>query len=687
MALNLAASAFTSMSDSTNSTSSAIPTHLLESLVPGFGTARSIVWSYSGIDITYIVTWCVLLFALGSGARYVWEIVYDSVILQYCVATVSIQANERLNDEILSWMSAHVSRGSRFVAAQSARTGDDNIIDPYAYSSRNKRPRLTKEDYDERTPPVKYFPSLGTHWFWFRGRLFMFQRGQFTIFSRNTRSLYTEFARGGEPLVIMCFGRSLKPLQDFVQHCKAYAEEAKQMMTAVHVKGDKYRYPDSWGQTVMRPARSLETINMDEDSKRDIIKDVDAYMHPSARHFYGSRGIPFRRGYLFHGPPGTGKTSFSLALAGHCKLDLYMLSLANGSLEEDDLNRMFALLPPRCVVLLEDIDSAGIKRESSDDDDDEIPHYRSGRSISLSGLLNAIDGTSSQEGRILIMTSNQPEKLDPALVRPGRIDKKVFFGYINKPSAKQLFMRMFSSVGREDGADIGLALIDEKVEDLQSLANRFAQSIPEEKLTPAELQGFLLAHRSSPTSAVEEVAAWVEEELRLQEERRRAEEEKVRKKAEKKKLKKALKALEKEIDAESDGDDAREAPAGDEETNGREQSAAMKTGEPIEETKNESSAVGDAGSDPLDVENADAMVTAVDNSTRMMLNSAVSPDDSVNKSGAPRAEDEGSGNSSEYDELSASDLEDNKKQVNTVDSKDDTDANSEMDGEDKDAEP
>lgn len=159
---------------------------------------------------------------------------------------MSIAANEPLNDEILSYMSSHVvSRGSRFVAAQSARSGDDRIVDPYSFRGNSKRSRLTKDDYDERTPPVKYFPALGTHWFWFSGRPFMFQRGHFTVFSRSTRSLYTDYARGGEPLVIMCFGRDLTPLKNFLQLCKEYAAEAKREMTTIHIKGDKYRYPVS----------------------------------------------------------------------------------------------------------------------------------------------------------------------------------------------------------------------------------------------------------------------------------------------------------------------------------------------------------------------------------------------------------------------------------------------------------
>ncbi|TQS31876.1 hypothetical protein Golomagni_07827, partial [Golovinomyces magnicellulatus] len=86
-------------------------------------------------------------------------------------------------------------------------------------------------------------------------------------------------------------------------------------------------------------------------------------LHPSTPRWYASRGIPLRRGYLFHGPPGTGKTSFSFALAGVFGIDIYVISLQDQSVTEEDLAVLFTSLPRRCVVLLEDIDTAGLRRE------------------------------------------------------------------------------------------------------------------------------------------------------------------------------------------------------------------------------------------------------------------------------------------------------------------------------------
>ena len=158
---------------------------------------------------------------------------------------------------------------------------------------------------------------------------------------------------------------------------------------------------------------------------------------------------------------GTGKTSMSLALAGHFKLDLYLLNLSSFKKGDSGLSTIFETLPPKCIVLLEDIDSAGVQRENIRTDvgkkkrkskrgvdDDEDGESRS--TVTLSGLLNAIDGVTSQEGRILLMTTNDPEALDDAMIRPGRIDMQVFFGPVSQAVAEQIFVRMYTKDPDED---------------------------------------------------------------------------------------------------------------------------------------------------------------------------------------------------------------------------------------------
>jgi chaperone BCS1 len=177
-------------------------------------------------------------------------------------------------------------------------------------------------------------------------------------------------------------------------------------------------------------------------------------------------------------------------LAGVFGLDIYVISLLDPTLTEEELLGLFTSLPRRCVVLLEDIDTAGLKRSDDgplptappdhkkseeqggteansddkrskkprDDNKDELERrflelareLKRGsdssdkkEGISLSGLLNAIDGVASHEGRVLIMTTNKPEKLDEALIRPGRVDLQVAFTNATQEQARELFVRMY----------------------------------------------------------------------------------------------------------------------------------------------------------------------------------------------------------------------------------------------------
>lgn len=141
--------------------------------------------------------------------------------------------------------------------------------------------------------------------------------------------------------------------------------------------------------------------------------------------------------------------------------------------------------------------------------------------ISLSALLNVIDGVASAEGRILIMKANHIEKLDAALIRPGRLDMKVEFKYPEKPQLIQIFKGLFSCwddaspdiiANGEDPVDLSKARVEEvrKACSQQSsvLAEQFAENIPGGRFSPAEIQGYLLNWKEAPKDAVKNAAAW-----------------------------------------------------------------------------------------------------------------------------------------------------------------------------------
>lgn len=247
---------------------------------------------------------------------------------------------------------------------------------------------------------------------------------------------------------------------------------------------------------------------MADHVKIPLVKDIENYLSKETEIFYTSRGIPLRRGILLHGPPGTGKTSFSAAVAGHFDLDLFVINLAMPGLQGNDLEKLFDSLPFRCVVVIEDVDSTGITRENIREDTNQTalgstaakqPPKKS--HITLSGLLNVIDGPCSQEGRLLIMTSNLPDSLDAALVRPGRIDRKIYLGNACTEVLCKLFKHIFA---RTDDDQV-------QTDRISAFSQAFSAAVEPEQFTPAEVQNYLMSHNNDPEAAVANAKQWAVE--------------------------------------------------------------------------------------------------------------------------------------------------------------------------------
>ncbi|KAJ9147043.1 hypothetical protein P3X46_029248 [Hevea brasiliensis] len=183
-----------------------------------------------------------------------------------------------------------------------------------------------------------------------------------------------------------------------------------------------------WNSIDFRHPSTFDALAMDYQLKKSIIDDLDRFL--GRKEFYKRIGKAWKRGYLLYGPPGTGKSSLIAAMANYLKFDVYDLELAN-IISDADLRKAMLDIDRKSITVIEDIDcSAGVHKRSvsSDDSDDDCNLVKQ---FSLSGLLNCIDGlwSSCGEERIIVFTTNRKEVLDPALLRPGRMDMHIHMSY------------------------------------------------------------------------------------------------------------------------------------------------------------------------------------------------------------------------------------------------------------------
>lgn len=194
----------------------------------------------------------------------------------------------------------------------------------------------------------------------------------------------------------------------------------------------RFRMLTRWGdwQTLDEmPHRDTDSVVLASGQMERLIADVTAFLN--AEQDYLRRCIPWHRGHLYEGPPGTGKTSVARAIASHFGMDVWYIALAD--LDKDcGLLSAVSRIPPRSMLLLEDVD---VFHAATARDDDS--------GVTLSGLLNALDGITTPHGLLTVLTTNTPDVLDRAIVRPGRVDLVEHFGYADTDQVGRLLARWY----------------------------------------------------------------------------------------------------------------------------------------------------------------------------------------------------------------------------------------------------
>ncbi|KAL6618680.1 hypothetical protein ACP70R_033819 [Stipagrostis hirtigluma subsp. patula] len=204
---------------------------------------------------------------------------------------------------------------------------------------------------------------------------------------------------------------------------------------------------DAWTAVDLRHPSTFDTLAMDKKLKQSVMDDLERFV--KRKDYYRRIGRAWKRGYLLYGPPGTGKSSLIAAMANFLKFDIYDLELTEVKCNSD-LRRLLVGMSNRSILVVEDIDCS-IELQQRDEGERRAKSSSAGEEsddkVTLSGLLNFVDGlwSTSGEERIIVFTTNYRERLDPALLRPGRMDMHIHMGYCT-PESFRILAKNYHSV-------------------------------------------------------------------------------------------------------------------------------------------------------------------------------------------------------------------------------------------------
>ncbi|TRM62654.1 P-loop containing nucleoside triphosphate hydrolase protein [Schizophyllum amplum] len=312
----------------------------------------------------------------------------------------------------------------------------------------------------------------GTHYLKYQGAWMQVRR------ERETRAMQLVGAQSGGPwetIVLTTLSRDRFLFPKLLAEARDLAIKSQEGKLVIHTAWSTQWQP--FGQP--RGKRPLQSVVLAPGVAQKVENDVRTFL--DRKQWYVDRGIPYRRGYLLHGPPGSGKSSFIQALAGALNYDICLLNLAERGLTDDRLMHLLTNAPERSFILIEDVDAAFNKRvQTSEDGCVPICGH-------LLRLPQRLDGVASGEERVVFMTTNHLERLDPALVRPGRVDLIELIDDATPEQARTLYTRFYGGDPEQGLSDVELDELATRLEGIVA-----SEREGERRVSMASLQGLFI---------------------------------------------------------------------------------------------------------------------------------------------------------------------------------------------------
>ncbi|XP_034185730.1 mitochondrial chaperone BCS1 [Osmia lignaria lignaria] len=398
------------------------------------------------------------LFGLGAGAAILRKGMQAGMLFfrRHYMITLEVPCRDKSYQWLLQWITHKGAKETQHLSVET--------------SFEQKETGHIKTRYD-------FIPSIGTHFIRYAGNWIRVER------TREQQTIDIQMGIPFETVQLTAIGRDRTIYFNILEEARQMAlkeHEGKTIMyTAMGSEWRQFGHP--------RKRRPLDSVILDTGVADRIIKDCREFIQNHS--WYSDRGIPYRRGYLLYGPPGCGKSSFITALAGELERGICVLNLSERGLTDDRLNHLLAVAPQQTIILLEDIDAAFLSRDEAKE---VTTAYAGLNRVTFSGLLNCLDGVASTEARVLFMTTNYLERLDPALVRPGRVDVKEYIGWCSQKQVEQMFLRFYRD--NENKAE--------------ELATEFAGNVMSHKknVSPAQIQGFFMFYKNNPNEVLKNVS-------------------------------------------------------------------------------------------------------------------------------------------------------------------------------------